>query len=40
MGKSYKRRVSNYLLDKRFQIKYTLFVLVISLAIFGVLGWL
>jgi len=32
--------MSNYLLDKRFQLKYTLFVLVVSLAIFSVLGWL
>jgi len=35
----YQRKVGNLLIDTRFQLKYTAFVLVISLSIFAVLGW-
>lgn len=35
----YKRKVSNMLVDKRFQLKYTAFIIVVSLAIFAVMGW-
>ena len=38
--KRYKRKLRNMLVNKKFQLKYTLFVMVICLAIFGVLGWL
>ena len=38
--KPYKRKLRNMLVDKKFQLKYTLFVMVICVAIFGVLGWL
>jgi len=41
MGKPrYKRSVANMLVDKKFQLKYTLFVMVLCLAIYGVLGGL
>ncbi|MBM4352285.1 MAG: hypothetical protein FJ109_00595 [Deltaproteobacteria bacterium] len=37
--KPYKRKVSNMLVDSRFQLKYTLFLVAVSLAVFSVLGW-
>jgi len=37
-AKPYKRSVKNLLIDKRFQLKYTLFVIGVSIAIFIVLG--
>jgi len=40
MSKPYKRKMSNLLLDKRFQLKFTLFMVLVSVAIFSVLGWL
>jgi len=36
---SYKRKVGNLLIDRRFQLKYTAFVLLVSVGIFSVLGW-
>ena len=36
----YKRKLSNYLLDKKLQLRYVLFVTVLSAVIAGVLGWL
>jgi nitrogen fixation/metabolism regulation signal transduction histidine kinase len=38
--KPYKRKLSNYLLNKSFQLKQTLFLVLVALAIFAVLGWL
>jgi methyl-accepting chemotaxis protein len=35
---SYKRRVRNYLLDSRFQLKYTGFLVVVAIVISGVMG--
>ena len=37
-AKQYKRSMKNLLIDKRFQLKYTLFVIGVSIAIFIVLG--
>lgn len=37
-AKQYKRSMKNMLIDKRFQLKYTLFVVGVSIAIFIVLG--
>jgi len=37
---TYKRKMTNMLVDKRFQLKYTLFLVAVSLAVFSVLGWL
>jgi hypothetical protein len=37
---TYKRKMTNMLVDKRFQLKYTLFLVFVSLAVFSVLGWL
>ena len=34
-----KRRLRNYLLDKRFQLKYTGYILILSVALTAVLGW-
>ncbi len=36
----YKRKMTNMLVDSRFQLKYTLFLVLVSLAVFSVLGWL
>lgn len=38
MSRPYKRKVRNFLLDTRFQLKYTLFVVGVSVAIFSGLG--
>jgi nitrogen fixation/metabolism regulation signal transduction histidine kinase len=35
---SYKRRVRNYLLDSRFQLKYTGFLVIVAIVISGVMG--
>ena len=39
MGEKRQRRVKNYLLDRRFQLKYTGMVLLITIAVAGVLGY-
>jgi len=39
MGKKKQRRVKNYLLDRRFQLKYTGMVLLVTVAVAGVLGY-
>ncbi|HSN26857.1 MAG TPA: hypothetical protein VLT45_11240, partial [Kofleriaceae bacterium] len=36
----YKRKLSNYLLDKRLQLRYVLFVTILSGIIAGALGYL
>ena len=40
MGDKKQRKVSNYLLDRRFQLKYTGMVLLVTVAVAGVLGYL
>jgi hypothetical protein len=35
---SYKRRIRNYLIDSRFQLKYTGFLVVVAIAVSGVMG--
>lgn len=39
MGGKRQRKVKNYLLDRRFQLKYTGMVLLVTLAVSGVLGY-
>jgi TfoX/Sxy family transcriptional regulator of competence genes len=39
-SKRHLRKVSNMLVDTRFQLKYTAVVMLLALAIFSVLGWL
>ena len=39
MGDKTQRKVRNYLLDRRFQLKYTGMVLVVTLAVAGILGY-
>jgi len=39
MGDKKQRKVSNYLLDRRFQLKYTGMVLLVTVAVAGVLGY-
>lgn len=39
MGDKTQRKVKNYLLDRRFQLKYTGMVLVVTLAVAGILGY-
>ena len=40
MGNKRQRKVKNYLLDRRFQLKYTGMVLAITVSVAGVLGYL
>ena len=40
MGDKKQRKVKNYLLDRRFQLKYTGMVLLVTLAVAGVLGYM
>ena len=40
MGNKRQRKLKNYLLDRRFQLKYTGMVLVITVSVAGVLGYL
>jgi len=39
MGDKRQRKVRNYLLDRRFQLKYTGMVLLVTLAVAGILGY-
>ena len=39
MGDKKQRKVKNYLLDRRFQLKYTGMVLLVTIAVAGVLGY-
>jgi methyl-accepting chemotaxis protein len=39
MGDKRQRKMKNYLLDRRFQLKYTGMVLVVTIAVAGVLGY-
>lgn len=40
MGDKKQRKVTNYLVDRRFQLKYTGMVLLVTVAVAGVLGYL
>ena len=40
MAKAYKRKLSNYLLDKKLQLRYVIFVTILSAMISGSLGYL
>ena len=40
MGDKKQRKVKNYLLDRRFQLKYTGMVLLVTLVVAGVLGYM